>query len=51
MTAAQVVETPVTVTNSSFQNYIQPDMDRTRQTTVLARSFVEISKTFDVHQI
>ena len=32
MTTAQVVETSVTVTNSSFQNYTQPD-DHTRQTT------------------
>ena len=33
MTTAQVVETSVTVTNSSFQNYTHPD-DHTRQTTV-----------------
>ena len=32
MTTAQVVETSVTVTNSSFQNYTHPD-DRARQTT------------------
>ena len=32
MTTAQVVETSVTVTNSSFQNYSHPD-DHTRQTT------------------
>ena len=32
MTTAQVVETSVTVTNSSFQNYTHPD-DHTRQTT------------------
>ena len=32
MTTAQVVETSVTVTNSSFQKYIHPD-DHTRQTT------------------
>ena len=31
MTTAQVVETSVTVTNSSFQNYNHPD-DHTRQT-------------------
>ena len=31
MTSAQVVETSVTVTNSSFQNYTHPD-DHTRQT-------------------
>ena len=31
MTTAQVVETSVTVTNSSFQNYTHPD-DHTRQT-------------------
>ena len=31
MTTAQIVETSVTVTNSSFQNYTQPD-DHTRQT-------------------
>ena len=30
MTTAQVVETSVTVTNSSFQNYTHPD-DHTRQ--------------------
>ena len=32
MTTAQVVETSVTVTNSSFQNYTHPD-DHNRQTT------------------
>ena len=32
MTTAQVVETSVTVNNSSFQNYTHPD-DHTRQTT------------------
>ena len=32
MTTAQVVETSVTVTNSSFQNYSHPD-DHTRRTT------------------
>ena len=32
MTPAQVVETSVTVTNSSFQNYTHPD-DHARQTT------------------
>ena len=32
MTTAQVVETSVTVTNSSFQNYTHPD-NHTRQTT------------------
>ena len=32
MAAAQVVETSVTVTNSSFQNYTHPD-EHTRQTT------------------
>ena len=32
MTTAQVVETSVTVTNSSFQNYTRPD-DHTRQIT------------------
>ena len=32
MTTAQVVETSVTVTNSSFQNYTHPD-DHTKQTT------------------
>ena len=32
MTTAQVVETSVTVTNSSFQNYTHLD-DHTRQTT------------------
>ena len=32
MTTAQVVETSVTVTNSSFQNYTYPD-DHTTQTT------------------
>ena len=32
MTTAQVVETSVTVTNSSFQNYTHPD-DHTTQTT------------------
>ena len=32
MTTAQVVETSVAVTNSSFQNYTHPD-DYTRQTT------------------
>ena len=32
MTTAQVAETSVTVTNSSFQNYTHPD-DHTRQTT------------------
>ena len=31
MTTAQVVETSVTVTNSSFQNYTHPD-DHTTQT-------------------
>ena len=31
MTTAQVVETSVTVTNSSFENYTHPD-DHTRQT-------------------
>ena len=34
MTTAQVVETSVTVTNSSFQNYTHPD-DHARQTTKL----------------
>ena len=33
MSTAQVVETSVTVTNSSFQNYTHPD-DRTTRTTV-----------------
>ena len=33
MTIAQVVETSVTLTNSSFQNYIHPD-DHTRETTL-----------------
>ena len=32
MTTAQVAETSVTATNSSFQNYAHPD-DLTRQTT------------------
>ena len=32
MTTPQVVETSVSVTNSSFQNYTHPD-DHTRQTT------------------
>ena len=32
MTTAQVVEMSVTITNSSFQNYINPD-DHTIQTT------------------
>ena len=32
MTTAQVVETSVTVTNSSFQNYTHPD-DHTTRTT------------------
>ena len=32
MTTAQVVETSVTIINSSFQKYIHPD-DHTRQTT------------------
>ena len=32
MTSAQVVETSVTVTNSSFQNYTHPD-NHTKQTT------------------
>ena len=32
MTSAQVIETSVTVTNSSFQNYTHPD-GYTRQTT------------------
>ena len=30
MTTAQVVETSVTVTNSSFQNYTRPDDHTTR---------------------
>ena len=34
MTTAEVVETSVTVTNSSFQRYTHPD-DHTRQTTDL----------------
>ena len=33
MTTAQVVETSVTVTNSSFQNYTHPD-DHTTRTTI-----------------
>ena len=33
MTTAQVVETSVTVTNSSFQNYTHPD-DHTTRTIV-----------------
>ena len=37
MTTAQIVETSVTVTNSSFQNYTQLD-DHTRQTTLQPRS-------------
>ena len=32
MTTAQVVETSVTVTNSSFQNYTHPDDHATRTT-------------------
>ena len=32
MTTAQVVETSVTVTNSSFQNYTHPDDHTTRNT-------------------
>ena len=34
MTTAQVVETSVTVTNSSFQNYTHPD-DHTARTKVI----------------
>ena len=39
MTTAQVVETLVTVTNSSFQNYTHPD-DHTRK----ERSYVTLFK-------
>ena len=38
MTTAQVVETSVTVTNSSFQNYTHPD-DHTTQTTLFLSTF------------
>ena len=41
MTTAQVVETSVTVTNSSFQNYTHPD-DHTRQTIKHFTAFVHI---------
>ena len=34
MTTAQVVETSVTVTNSSFQNYTHPDDHTTRTTEI-----------------
>ena len=34
MTIAQIVETAVSVTNSSFQKYTHPD-DHTKQTTKL----------------
>ena len=37
MTTAQVVETSVTVTNSSFQNYTHPDDHTTRTTTDTAK--------------
>ena len=40
MTTAQVVETSVTVTNSSFQNYTHPD-DHTTQTTFIECSFMK----------
>ena len=36
MTTAQVVETSVTVTNSSFQNYTHPDDHTTRTITSFA---------------
>ena len=35
MTTAQVVETSVTVTNSSFQNYTHPDDHTTRNTAIV----------------
>ena len=35
MTTAQVVETSVTVTNSSFQNYTHPDDHTTRTTNII----------------
>ena len=40
MTTTQVVETSVTVTNSSFQNYTHPD-DHTRQTNI---NFVNLQR-------
>ena len=56
MTTAQVVETSVTVTNSSFQNYTHPDDHTTRTTdtpgfkplTVLPKSNIldNIEKTW-----
>ena len=45
MTTAQVVETSVTVTNSSFQNYTHPDDHTTRTTdTPGFKPFTKISK-------
>ena len=41
MTTAQVVETSVAVTNSSFKNYTHPD-DHTRQTTKRLRVQVNV---------
>ena len=42
MTTAQVLETSVTVTNSSFQNYTHPD-DHTRQTTETYLAIIRLS--------
>ena len=49
MTTAQVVETSVTVTNSSFQNYTHPDDHTTRTTdTPGFKPFTKKSKNEDV---
>ena len=53
MTTAQVVETSVTVTNSSFQNYTHPD-DHTTRTSIVVFSLYDWTnnkQTFDFIQV
>ena len=49
MTTAQVVETSVTVTNSSFQNYTHPDDHTTRTTDTPGFKPFTIQKQIQKH--
>ena len=60
MTTAQVVETSVTVTNSSFQNYTHPDDHTTRTTDTpgfkpftkkILISYVELKEYTDYNKL
>ena len=48
MTTAQVVETSVTVTNSSFQNYTHPDDHTTRITIIIIIITLTVTLTMTV---